>query len=370
MTDTQTLKVGPEDAVEVVAPDPVQATVTNLGPNSAYYDDVASVSSVSNDGTLAMGASLTFSASKHFISAGRSRLSIEVPDRLSWVEGRVDSLSADLAAVEGGAISFQDGDDDAPGVRFASDTNTGIARLGTDRFAFVTGGVVRAYFQNDGTFIVPDTAAGDPLNLTSGTAPGSIVTGYNRAFRTINAAQTGTIRLLNANSLDEISLGNGGTEGGPPTAIILRSGPVTELFGKVIVYDDFATPAARITFDPTGSEARIQLDGLTASQTFLATKQAGDTVPRMALLEGGREEYSSGSAGADVIVIPRNSAGVWRLALGDMLLNGGLEVDGAFDHDGSTVGFYGATPTAKQTGVAVSAAGIHAALVTLGLIAA
>ena len=35
-----------------------------------------------------------------------------------------------------------------------------------------------------------------------------------------------------------------------------------------------------------------------------------------------------------------------------------------------TVGFYGATGVAKQTGVAVSAAGVHAALVALGLIAA
>ena len=37
---------------------------------------------------------------------------------------------------------------------------------------------------------------------------------------------------------------------------------------------------------------------------------------------------------------------------------------------GAAIGFYGATPVAKQSGVAVSAAGIHAALVNLGLIAA
>lgn len=36
----------------------------------------------------------------------------------------------------------------------------------------------------------------------------------------------------------------------------------------------------------------------------------------------------------------------------------------------NTLGFFGAAPTAKPTGVAVDAAGIHAALVTLGLIAA
>ena len=34
------------------------------------------------------------------------------------------------------------------------------------------------------------------------------------------------------------------------------------------------------------------------------------------------------------------------------------------------VGFYGSTGVAQQTGVAVSAAGIHAALVALGLITA
>jgi len=44
--------------------------------------------------------------------------------------------------------------------------------------------------------------------------------------------------------------------------------------------------------------------------------------------------------------------------------------DIAISKSGGTVGFYGTTPIAKQTGVAVSAAGVHAALVALGLIAA
>lgn len=39
------------------------------------------------------------------------------------------------------------------------------------------------------------------------------------------------------------------------------------------------------------------------------------------------------------------------------------------DADGQ-VGFYGTAPIAKQTGVAVTAAAVHAALVALGLIAA
>ena len=47
----------------------------------------------------------------------------------------------------------------------------------------------------------------------------------------------------------------------------------------------------------------------------------------------------------------------------NVLIPGTLKVSGY-------VGFYGTTPVAKPTGVAVDAAGIHAALVTLGLIAA
>lgn len=51
--------------------------------------------------------------------------------------------------------------------------------------------------------------------------------------------------------------------------------------------------------------------------------------------------------------------------IGGSATGGGLLLGGA----SAKVGFYGATPIVKQTGVAVSAAGVHAALVNLGLIA-
>jgi hypothetical protein len=46
----------------------------------------------------------------------------------------------------------------------------------------------------------------------------------------------------------------------------------------------------------------------------------------------------------------------------------GLRIRG--DGSGPALGFFGTAPAARPTGVAVSAAGIHAALVTLGLITA
>lgn len=86
-----------------------------------------------------------------------------------------------------------------------------------------------------------------------------------------------------------------------------------------------------------------------------------------------------GNNGANKDIILRNgdAAGVLRfnnaannatrLQVND---SGDTLIGGALDHNGASVGFYGTDPIAKQTGVAVSAAGIHAALVNLGLIAA
>ena len=72
--------------------------------------------------------------------------------------------------------------------------------------------------------------------------------------------------------------------------------------------------------------------------------------------------------GGDVTIT--HSANVITVAGGSLVTSGALTMDGALDHNGTTVGFYGAVPTTQLTGVAVSAAGIHAALVTLGLITA
>ncbi len=69
--------------------------------------------------------------------------------------------------------------------------------------------------------------------------------------------------------------------------------------------------------------------------------------------------------GVGIVEINNGTPGVFR----DLILRD-IEIDGALNHDGSTVGFYGTAPIAKQTGVAVDTAAVHAALVALGLIAA
>jgi hypothetical protein len=49
---------------------------------------------------------------------------------------------------------------------------------------------------------------------------------------------------------------------------------------------------------------------------------------------------------------------------------GATRLDGDLEHLGTNLGFHGTTPIAQQTGVAVSAAGIHAACVAIGLFTA
>lgn len=51
-------------------------------------------------------------------------------------------------------------------------------------------------------------------------------------------------------------------------------------------------------------------------------------------------------------------------------VNGNVTVSGDLEHEGSKVGFYEITPVAQQTGVAITAIAIHAALVNLGLFTA
>ncbi len=52
------------------------------------------------------------------------------------------------------------------------------------------------------------------------------------------------------------------------------------------------------------------------------------------------------------------------------VVTGGTNGSKVANSTSETLGFYGSTGVAKQTGVAVTAAAIHAALVALGLIAA
>jgi hypothetical protein len=143
--------------------------------------------------------------------------------------------------------------------------------------------------------------------------------------------------------------------------------------------------ADAVVRSPSGSAVTIVEPNLTLSDTtpmeanvggclvfagnYTGTTATGGALLKCAKASGVDEEY-----GFDLVLATRtNGIGdvteALRLtAAQGAIVAGELEVNGALNHDGDEVGFYGTTPTAKQTSVAVSAEAIHAALVNLGLI--
>jgi hypothetical protein len=105
--------------------------------------------------------------------------------------------------------------------------------------------------------------------------------------------------------------------------------------------------------------------GTTASNRYIAIEDIGDGAT------SGIQARRYDTAAARALVLNYAGGSVLIGTNTDGLTAGGsLAITQDLAHRGSKAGFYNTAPIAKQTGVAVTAAGIHAALVALGLIAA
>jgi hypothetical protein len=188
MAQNQNLKVNSTERLEITAPDHVQATVTNQGPDTVYYATASTVSASSNDGSLAMGASLTFSASKWFISAGRSRLWVDVPSAFEalrdtvYTDAAVDAIEHQSTPISAKIATLGDYADSGSGNIFHLASyvdNTGtratVAVFGGAKGNHVFGGNFVAYSNG-----ASDTAIGVELDFGNvdaggGTAYGLVI---------------------------------------------------------------------------------------------------------------------------------------------------------------------------------------------------
>lgn len=88
-------------------------------------------------------------------------------------------------------------------------------------------------------------------------------------------------------------------------------------------------------------------DAASSLQQSFRSRVTGDTQYRHYTEASGRHQWGSGSAAVDTNLY-REGADI--LATDDKLhVVGELELDGALNHDGSTVGFYGVAPTTRPT---------------------
>lgn len=204
-----------------------------------------------------------------------------------------------------------------------------------------------------------------------------------------------------------------GCSGGTPAATIadgafirlakINLGNVLSTFGNAVFYafgDNFTTtvgrvgpttaaPEAGIQFGLTGAVAlwressgvmsmlennRLRGFSGTGTTAVFEARVTGESVARAVWRASGGHLYSNGTDAGDVLwkrngvaeMAARNAA---DNAYADIRCSQ-LRADGALRHAGTTAGFFATTPVTKESGVAVTAEGIHAALVRLGLIAA
>ena len=138
----------------------------------------------------------------------------------------------------------------------------------------------------------------------------------------------------------------------------------------------------------TGSDLMENLDELERNVVLLAengTLSEDETIAAVHTIEATDVTISA----TDVLDLGAGAGGISNTisangnfsvnTQGDIILGGG-SVDGIYldapgygiriGDTGDKLAFLGTTPVAKQTGVAVTAAGVHAALVNLGLISA
>jgi hypothetical protein len=182
----------------------------------------------------------------------------------------------------------------------------------TDRRSYVGPGAVGAVVQ----------AALDAKQALDATL--TALAAYNtNGILTQTAADTFAGRTITAGTGISVTNGNG-----------VSGNPTIATSGVVLDTGDTMTGTLSIVADANPALNVVQADG--DNVFFVRTD-----VPLVSL-----------SNGTDLTIFSDDAFAVPTFAVdgsnGDTHLYGNLEIDGALNHDGSTVGFYGATPVAKQ----------------------
>jgi len=269
-----------------------------------------------------------------------------------------------------GTIALNDGTAAAPSLNFTNYPTTGLYSSAANAIGFATSGVSRATISSAGVTIASTTSAG----VSSGAL---VVTGGISTADNIFLGNSKTISFGGSGAV--ITGSNGGqtfdfTVGGDTYFRLRNTGVIVSAAGVLDAgIFQIAEPSLGVTakdgaaiFNLTAASAgttvqmspRLRLKGsawnTSASQTCdwtIDNLPASAATPTAALRFG----FSLNGAAYTYPIVFQNS--------GAAAFAGAVTIAG-------NVGFYNQAATAKPTGVAVSAAAIHAALVTLNLIAA
>ena len=164
------------------------------------------------------------------------------------------------------------------------------------------------------------------------------------------------------------------TDNGSTAYLVTQSGSETVWMGNSTALDS--------TTNTINASSYVRADNwIKTSNTSAAAERfqiRSTSTPTLEIYEEGAVNYSYQLANdAETFKLQRVNPSTKSVAASPLTLNGndmvistGSSGTMLIGGSGTDIGFYGATPVALQTGVAVTAAGIHAALVNLGLITA
>ena len=353
-------------------------TGSRVGIWSSVSDIAATTQTNATTGMIGLGANVNAQFNRGGVSSGFGVTQFGVGNQFGAVIGAGMTAAAtylrsnigfeiDIHALAGSSISVQVGmqivHDAAHAVQ---GTNTDVAFRISDQTSVVGGGWKNA-------IMVGGYDSQWPVDAN----------GY--LFQVVAGANNGAKPVAGAGGFDlnQMNVAGTGPEGGGflwrspgvkirPTEVAVGYGALTNDANGLAIdatYQQMATAAGAITAAAGGinfSTGDIVAD--VYGNTLVVTAAAGAITGISAVLTRGWQTVPP----ADPVAVTARTRSGAALGTGATLNYGawtaraGVTIASA----GTKLGFYGTAPIAKPTGVAVSSAGIHAALVSLGLIAA
>lgn len=311
-------------------------------------------------------------------------------DMLLVPAGGTVNVTGTLVAT--GSVTAADGNATTPGYNFAGQTNTGMYLVAPGLLAWSVGGTLSVVVNSGAEFLVTDL-----VRASAGLETDTISEYTGSAGITFND----DVVMLGALSATTASMSAGlavrGTAPEPAGGGIEMEYDSVNGWGDILAYNR-TTPAyiplrlrgSEIQFLIAGGAQRMTLTSTGLDMTGALTAATGLFAGTLAIVHGAtvmtRMQNTAGTANTRQWDFRIQTDGLFELrsviddgstvqsvlsathAAGNFRIHHDLELDGALNHDGSTLGLFSTTPITKRTGVAVSAVGIHAALTAYGMI--
>lgn len=192
----------------------------------------------------------------------------------------------------------------------------------------------------------------------------------------LNKSETGTSQFIFQKlGIQSWSFANNSVE----DLLISRAGAVnvmtlTQSSGKARFHEDFDVNGTTINFNDAGVNLTLG-SGAGSPDLLLNKSEAG--VSAVKFLKLGSQSWAVANTATENLAFQKvGGSNVFELFQADssgrfyanLLVSGDLEIDGAFNHDGTTFGAMGATPVTRPSITVDNSTQLLAALVALGLV--